>query len=287
MDTVAASLCGLAVASGLLLAFFGWRNPPRPHLGREATVTRWRRSWGRLSQRRRLYFLAAVAAGVLIWLMTGWWVYLVLIPLGAIGLPWLLAAPPDRDVELLAALDRWISLISNSLPTGKSIRDAIRATRLQAPDLLQPQIKLLLARLDDQWSLRDAFFAMADALGTPEADTVLAALMMAAERGGTGASATLRSLSENIQDHLHAARDIATERAKPRVVVRQVTMICVVVLGVAFIFGGEFFLPYRTPFGLAILLVLLTCYAATLYMLRRMTKPTPRLRLLDSGGQRG
>lgn len=283
MDVIAAALSGLVVVCGLLMITAGWRTPPNPRTGKESLVTRWQRSWGLLPKSRRLYLLVAVVAGVLTWLVTGWWLYLVLVPVAAIGLPWLLAAPPDHDVELLAALDRWISLISNSLPTGKSIRDAIRATRLQAPELLAPQIKLLLARLDDQWTLRDAFFAMAKSLGTPEADTVLAALMLAAERGGTGASATLRSLSENIQDHLHAAREIATERAKPRVVVRQVTMICVVVLGVAFIFGGEFFAPYRTPLGLAILIVLLACYAATLYMLRRMTKPKPRLRLLDAG----
>lgn len=284
MDMILAALCGILVVVGAILATNGWRHPAAPRSSGPSFFARLASRWERSSRAKRLLVIGSVAIGILASLLTGWWIFAILVPAGMLGLPWLLNPPPDDDVDLLAALDRWIGLISNSLPTGKSIRDAIRATRGQAPALLQPDIRLLLARLDDGWTLRDAFFAMADDLGSPESDTVLAALMLASERGGTGAAATLSALSENIQDHLRAAREITTERAKPRVVVRQVTMICVVVLTIAMLFGGEYFLPYRSHVGLAILIALLACYAGTLFMLRRMTKPKPRLRLLDAGG---
>ena len=98
---------------------------------------------------------------------------------------------------------------------------------------------------------------MADDLDAPDADAVLAALPLAAERGGTGATATLNALADSIQDRLKAQREIETERAKPRIVVRQVTIVTVSVLALALMFGRDFFAPYGTPVGQVILLSLL------------------------------
>ena len=109
---------------------------------------------------------------------------------------------------------------------------------------------------------------------------MLAALSLAADRGGTGATATLNALADSIQDRLKAQREIETERAKPRIVVRQVTLITLVVLGLALTFGREFFAPYGTPVGQVILLCLLALYVASLVMLRRMTLPRRRERIL-------
>lgn len=286
MGALIAAACGLLVVGGFVAVVMGWRGAG---LARPARTTRpvWttvRTAWTGQPRTQRLTASASIIGGVLASLITGWWVFAALVPAAAIGLPWLLAEPPNREVDLLAALDRWVSLIATSLPTGKSIRDAIRTTRRQAPPMLERPVTLLLARLDDRWPARDAFEAMADELDSPSADTVLAALALASERGGTGASQTLRALSDNIQDHLKASREIETERAKPRIVVRQVTTLSVVVLGFAFVFGSEFFVPYRSPIGLAVLVVLLAAYVACLVMLRRMTTPAPRARLLARSG---
>ena len=109
-----------------------------------------------------------------------------------------------------------------------------------------------------------------------------AALALAAERGGTGATATLHALADSIQDRLKAQREIETERAKPRIVVRQVTVVTVLALAAALLFGREFFAPYSTPTGQIILVSLLALYVASLLMLRRMTMPRRRDRILRS-----
>ncbi|PIF02063.1 MAG: hypothetical protein CR979_01620 [Propionibacterium sp.] len=210
----------------------------------------------------------------------------MLIPLGILILPWLLSTPENQDLEILASLDRWVHAITSSLHTGKSIKDAIRATRAQVPTNLQRPVQLFLARLDERWPTRDAFYAMANDINSPDADMVIAALALASERGGTGAVATLDALSENISERLSAAREISVERAKPRVVVRQVTIITMAFTGVGLVFGSSFLEPYKTPIGMVILLTLIAAYLGSLLILRQMSIPKSRDRLL-LGGRNG
>lgn len=131
-------------------------------------------------------------------------------------------------------------------------------------------------------SSAQALLGLADELDSPDADAVIASLILAADRGGTGATATLAALADTIADRLKAMREIEAERAKPRIVVRQVTGITVVVLALAFLFGREFFAPYGTPLGQAILAALLASYVASLAFLRRLTLPRRRERILRS-----
>jgi len=191
-----------------------------------------------------------------------------------------LSAPSNRDLAVLEALDRWVRTLGSLLPTGRSISDAIRVSVGQAPALLAPHLRLLTARLDDRWTSGQALLALADELDSPDADAVLAALSLAAERGGTGASATLVALADNIQDRLRALREIETERAKPRFVVRQVTVITLVVLSLALLFGGSFFAPYGSGLGQILLTALVFAYLGSLLLLRRLTVPRPRQRIL-------
>jgi Flp pilus assembly protein TadB len=191
-----------------------------------------------------------------------------------------LSAPSNRDLAVLEALDRWVRSLASLLPTGRSISDAIRVSVGQAPALLVPHLRLLTARLDDRWTTAQALLSLADELDSPDADAVLAALSLAADRGGTGATATLAALADNIQDRLRALREIETERAKPRIVVRQVTLITLVVLGLALVFGGSFFAPYGSPLGQLLLAALVFAYLGALLFLRRLTLPRPRQRIL-------
>jgi Flp pilus assembly protein TadB len=196
-------------------------------------------------------------------------------------LPPLLASPRNRDLELLEALDRWVRLLVATLATGVSIPDAIRATRRQAPELLIGPVDQLVARLDDRWTIRQTLLATADDLASPDADAVLAALVLAAERGGTGAVETLQALADSIADRIRTSRDIEAERAKPRIVVRQVTVLTLVILGGAIVLGRDFFAPYGTWYGQLILAGLLASYLGSLVWLRRLTTPRRRERILQ------
>lgn len=279
MGTLAAALCGMLIVGGVVAAVVGWLDRREP--GRPPT-----RAWFDLARLRRFGMRQIALAGgwlvvgVLAATLTGWTLLAVLAPVVGLAVPHLLGKPSDTEVRLLEALDRWVRSLAAILPTGRSIGDAIRVSARQAPEPLAAPLSLVVQRLDDRWTLSAALRALADDLDSPDADAVLAALSLAAERGGTGAQATLTALADSIQDRLRALREVETERAKPRIVVRQVTMITLVVLAGALVFGGSFFEPYRTPLGQVILTVLIAAYLGALLGLRRMALPRPRQRIL-------
>lgn len=274
----AAVFCGALIFGGVVVVIKGFNSP-------SATIPRlstrlWTTPVDKSTRRRWILVLAALVAGLVAAGFTGWWLLVLIVPGVAVVLPLLLSAPANRELELLQAIDRWVRTLGSLLPTGRSISDAIRISVRQAPPLLAGNLRRLSARLDDRWSIEQSLWAMADELDSPDADAVLAALALAAQRGGTGAGATLTALADNLQDRLRALREISTERAKPRFVVRQVTLITAVVLGLALVFGGSFFAPFGSPVGQVILAGLVSAYLASLLFLRRMTLPRPRQRIL-------
>lgn len=242
--------------------------------------TRLRTRARELTPRQRMVVAAALLAGLVAFALTRWVVMLILVPVAVLGLPVLLRAPRNRELELLQDLDRWVRGLATSLPTGKSITDAIRATRRQAPAGLAEPVAVVVARLDARWNTADALRAMADDLASPDSDAIIAALMLASERGGVGASQTLEALSDAIQERLRARREIEAERAKPRIVVQQITLITAVVLLVGLLAGGDFFAPYGTALGQVILASLITAYIGSLVILRNKTLPRRRERIL-------
>lgn len=278
--TALVTLLGAATVAGIVLVIAGFHTPPTTSRtpSRSGTTARLRDLTTKYAWRLALGLVGGIGFAAL----TGVTVMVLVVPIAVIGLPMLLGAPPNRDVEMLQALDRWVRSLAAMLPTGRSITDAIRLSQRQAPERLAGPLRLLVARLDDRWTSGEALRAMADELDSADADAVLAALALAAERGGTGAAATLHALADTIQDRLRAQREIETERAKPRIVVRQVTIISVAVLALALVFGRAFFEPYATPTGQVILACLLAAYVLSLIVLRRMTMPRRRERILRS-----
>lgn len=282
MNPVAAGLSLFAVIAGLLLVVDGLHPRDRglstaPSTRLWTTVENW---WARQTRRSRTQLVGSGVFAVVAFLITGWPIVLVALPLATVGLPALLSEPRNRDIEILEALDRWVRALAASLPTGKSIPDAIRTTCGQAPGLLRAPLRVMVARLDARWTTREALLALADDLDCPDADAVLAALVLAAQRGGVGATSILDELADTIQARLRALREIEAERAKPRVVVRQVTMISLVAIGLALLTQPDYFRPYRTPLGQVIMLAELACYLASLAFMRRLTRPRRRERIL-------
>lgn len=285
--TALVALCGALVSAGLALVVAGLVPQVHPQQEAARSLT-WAQRWAQLTRRpegvagrrRDIRLALAVGAGLLGYAVSGWVVWLLVVPLAVFALPALLADPPTPAIDQLGALDRWVHGLVATMPTGQSIADAIRTSRRTAPALLAPHVERVVRRLDQRWSVRDALREMADHLRTPEADAVLAALGLAAHRGGTGATATLTSLSGTIEQTLAAHREIEAERAKPRIVVRQVTAITLGMLAVAFVFGRDFFTPYSTPLGQALLLGLVAAYLGSLAMMRRLTRPRVRQRIL-------
>ncbi len=287
MNPLLAAVCGALVTGGAALLAAGAAR--RPRLSTAESTHLWTRATGQLrtreGRRAALKVGAALLAGLVFFALTGWPLMLLLAPAAVLGIPMLLAAPTHHDIDLLQALDRWVRSLAATLPTGRSVAESVRLSLKQAPELLREPLSVTVLRMDDRWSTPDALRALADELGSPDADAVVAALVLAADRGGTGAAATLTALSESIQDRLRALREIETERSKPRIVVRQVTIITLVFLGGSLLLGRTFFEPYGTPLGQVILTGLIAAYVGSLVILRRMTLPRRRERILTSGSR--
>ncbi|MGI8459420.1 MAG: type II secretion system F family protein [Propionibacteriaceae bacterium] len=281
-----AALAGLLLVGGVVAVAVGLRPTP---VTRSAPVpssltTRWawltRRPPGRRGRRRDLWLAVAVSLGVLVAALSGWFVAILLVPLLLVGLPAILSTPPQREAELLEALDRWVRSLVATLPTGRSIPDAIRLSHRTAPALLTEPLGLLIARLNGRWPTEEALVRFADELDSPDADGVVAALILAANRGSTGATATLAELADSIQAQLRGRREIETERAKPYVVVRQVTVITVITAGVVVVLGRSFFAPYLTVTGQIILTGLVSAYFASLLFMRFRARAVRHDRIL-------
>ena len=281
----------VAVAVGgvgmMVLALVGGPGKPDRATARSGYSLRRSRlatTWGNLTPTHHRLLVAGLVAGVVVAALTRWMPALVIAPLLVAGVPGLLTDPPNRDVIVLQSLDRWVRALTASLLTGRSVPDAIRATRRQAPEAIAEAVTLAGLRLDERWPLPEAMAAFADDVDHPEADAVAAALVVAGQRG-TGAAATLGALADALQDRLTAARDVDNERAKPRIVVRQVTVIIVVVMAVSLITSPAYFAPYGHGLGPWLAVVLALVYVGALAKLRAASTPAvrPRLRLRLTG----
>lgn len=285
MTSILAITAGLLITGGVLAITYGLQRKTRPASQRTESLQEWwarttRRPSGSRGRRRDVILLCSVMIGCLTAMLTGWLILIVVLPLLALGLPYLLILPQPRDIELLEALDRWVRSLAATLATGKSITDAIRISRRTAPALLADEINMLVRRLNNRWETRDALMRFADAIDSPDADGVVAALILASSRGANGASVTLQALADSIQGQLKGRRAIEVERSKPYIVVRQVTVISLSTLVLVFLLSPDFFAPYRTPVGQTLLSALLIIYVASLVLMRRKAQQPDRPRIL-------
>ena len=285
MTSILAITAGLLIIGGLLGIVYGLRRQIRPASQRSESIQQWwarvtRRPQGSPGRQRDLILLLSMIIGCLLAMLTGWLILIVVLPLLALGLPYLLILPKPRDIQLLEALDRWVRSLAVTLGTGKSIIDAIRISRRTAPPLLADEINLLVTRVNNRWETRDALMRFADAIDSPDVDGVVAALILASSRGANGASVTLQALADSIQAQLKGRRVIEVERSKPYVVVRQVTVISLSTLVLVFLLSPNFFAPYRTPLGQTLLSALLIIYLASLLLMRRKAHQPDRPRIL-------
>jgi tight adherence protein B len=285
VTSILAITAGLLIIGGLLGIVYGLRRQIRPASQRTESIQQWwarvtRRPQGSRGRQRDLILLLSMIIGCLLAMLTGWLILIVVLPLLALGLPYLLILPKPRDIQLLEALDRWVRSLAVTLGTGKSITDAIRISRRTAPPLLADEINLLVTRLNNRWETRDALMRFADVIDSPDVDGVVAALILASSRGANGASVTLQALADSIQAQLKGRRVIEVERSKPYVVVRQVTVISLSTLVLVFLLSPNFFAPYRTPLGQTLLSALLIIYLASLLLMRRKAHQPDRRRIL-------
>ena len=255
-------------------------SPPSPTRSRPALLKP-------LTQRSKRLLLVGVGGGVLAWLITGWALALLAVPVAVVGVPVLLSnSGAETRIGRLEAMEEWTRSLSGVLTVGIGLEQALVATQRSTPAAIRPEVGRLVARLRSRWDTEDAVRAFADELDDATGDLVAANLILAARRRGAGLAQVLVSLAESVSADVRARRQIEADRAKPRATARWVTIISVGVLVVLAI-SGTYVEPYRSPLGQVILVTLLTTYVATLVWMKRMAIGKPLARFLSAAHAAG
>jgi Flp pilus assembly protein TadB len=243
----------------------------------------YRSNFGR---RRQLLALVGLLAGVVLWLVTGWFVLLIAAPAAAIGVPVLLGRGNEAEVlARLEALETWTRSLAGLTVTGYSLEQTVAASLNSTPDAIRPYVGTLVARLNARWVTKDALQMFADELSDPTGDLIVAHLLLAEKVRGAGLANALDDLAEIILEDVKVRRQIETDRSKPRSSVRIITITTLALLALI-PFIGQFMEPYRTVPGQVALSVWLIVYVVLLVWLKRITIGKQPPRILDNPRER-
>lgn len=264
MIVLVPALAGALLVGGLIALLVGLR--PAPVIDRPSRARR----TIELSRQTRILLLSGAAAGVVAFLVTGWVLALIAVPVAFVGLPVLLSSSSaTARIKRLEAMEEWTRSLAGVLTVGVGLEQALVATLRSTPAAIAPEVTRLVARLRARWVTEDALRAFADELDDATGDLVAANLILGARRRGAGLASVLEGLAESVAADVRARRQVEADRAKPRATARSVTLISVGVL-VILALSGTYVEPYQSPLGQIVLVALLAAYVATLVWMKRM-----------------
>lgn len=272
-------LCLLIAVTGVILvvvAVAGRRAdaglPTRRALRAQATR--------RFTRAQQIQLLGGAAVGLVFALFTGWWLLVIVVPVGAIGLPWLLQkGPEEHAIAKLDALESWTRSLAGLTVAGAGLERTIAASLSSCPEAIRPEVTQLVARLNARWSTTAALQAFADDLNDETGDVLVMHLLRKAELRGSGLAAALEDLAKSIFERVKMRRQIEADRATPRNEARFVVYFTVALL-VLLVLAQQYSAPYGTPIGQALFAVYLIGYALVLLWMRRISRGEQAPRLL-------
>ena len=281
MIALVPALAGALIVSGIIGVFLGLR-PTRGPEKRPSSRRVWRLQ--NLDRTSRLLLLGGLGAGVIAWLVTGWMLAVIAVPIATVGLPMLLSAGSAASrIQRLEAMEECTRSLSGVLTVGVGLEQALVATLRSTPAAITPEVTRLVARLRARWVTEDALRAFADELDDSTGDLIAANLILGARRRGAGLSSVLEGLAESVAADVRARRQVEADRAKPRATARWVTLISAGVLVILAV-SGSYVAPYKSPFGQVILISLLSAYVSTLVWMKRMAVGRNLPRFLGTQG---
>lgn len=284
MTPFAAALAGVALIGGLLLLIVGLIPAPvkaRPP-GRTNRVKSWLTGGGTdaRGRRQRQMLVVGIVVGMVLFLLTGWFVMIVIAPAALVGVPLLLGRGRGGNVVgRLEAMEEWTRALAGVLTVGVGIEQAITATVRSAPAPIHAEVTQLAARLRARWSTVAALRAFADDLNDATGDLIATSLILGAKRRGTGLANVLEGLAETVAQDVRVRRQIEADRAKPRTTARVVTIITLGVLGLMML-NGDYIEPYGSGLGQIVLVVLLSLYVLCLLWMQSITRSRPLPRIM-------
>jgi Flp pilus assembly protein TadB len=272
--TLLAALAGGLIAAGLVLGvreLAGGRRetvrPARP-TRRALTVPQWWR------------LLAAVPAGLIMLLLTGWPVAGLAAAAAVVFLPRLnFVRGQRRRTEMLEGLEQWVRRLGDMLTASRGLEEALEASARTAPAAIAQPVAALARRLSARAGTEAALRAFAADIADPAADRIAAALIIAGRRGG-GVREVLNALAAMLARDVAARRDIEAERAVHRTTVRWIAVF-IGAFTVFAVLNRAYSAPFGTVPGELVLAFVAGLYALGLYWLHRLAVMPAPGRFLD------
>lgn len=282
VSIAAAAAAGMTAVAGLVLVVVGLYGQP-PQAGRPpgGLVVWWRSvSRGRSAPRGRLArVLAGGAAGLVVWLVSGWPVAGLAVVTAVVGFPALFGAGrvARRRIERLEALESWTRRLADLRAAGTGLEHALTASVRTCPAPIRGEVDLLAGRLRAGWRADAALYAFADDLDEVSGDLVVAVLLRQAERRGGGLTPVLNDLADTVAEEVSLRRRVDADRAKPRTTARWVTVITLSVAGLGLL-NPDYVRPYASAAGQVALALIVIAFVACLVWMHRVTlgRPEPR-----------
>jgi tight adherence protein B len=272
------TLSGLLISGGVVMAVAAVRSVGIRPAG-SAPV--------RPSPRPRItrLHLSALAAGVLVLLITGWPVA-ALATVGTVAfIPKVLGGgkASKQVITTSEALSDWTRRLADLIGSGAagSTREALRRSLSSAPEPIVPAVTNLVTRMGPQ-GVEPALRQFADEVGDPAADRIAMVLILRERNGGPGLAEVLTALATDLDDRSRMVREVEAERAKPRANMRTIVVVTLVLVFGMTLFARTFLSGYSTPLGQVALLVVVAIFGTALRWMRRLSDPpTPPRILVD------
>jgi tight adherence protein B len=224
--------------------------------------------------------LAAVGAGVLVLLLTGW-------PVAALGVAGAVVFVPrvlgggkagKRLIIRTEALADWTRRLADLIASGaaSSTRDALARSASSAPAAIEVEVGHMVSRMGPQ-GLETALRRFAREVGDPAAEKIAGQLILRERNGGPGLVDVLTALASDLEDRARMVREVEAERAKPRGNMRTILSVTgALVAGMMLLARTRTFLSsYSSPLGQALLVVVVLVFATALRWMRRLSDPPP------------
>ena len=288
MVALAAVLCGALAGVGMFAAALGLQK--RPATDRKARLRKFRAQATRIelssssSDTLAMVGLAA-ALGFGAWYATGWPVgALIGVTTGAMG-PVMFRAPRRRRAftDEIEAYSQWTEQIRDLVSASGSLFEAVTVSADQAPPLLRPKV-VQMASIARALGLPAALDWFAAEMDSPFADRLVLGMKIAWDSGARVSEAfesTARAMRAEVE--MRRRNEVANARAWTQVVsIIGVTVVSVLFM---FVFNKEYFDPFGSVIGQAVLLAVGGLIFGNVYWVLKLSESGIPVRLLAADGE--
>jgi Flp pilus assembly protein TadB len=233
----------------------------------------WLNLVGARSFQFRLAQLTIPFAFVVMLVVTGWAVVagsvaLLVAAIPGIGRPYIQGR---NEQELVDGIATWTEQLRDTLAGAHGLEQAIVATSVHAPLVLQTQVKKLASYIG-YGSLEDGLRRFGDELNNSTADFVVAALVTASQHQARDLGMLLTQIAQCARDESKMRSRVWVGRARTRSAVKIIaTVIALFVLGL-FLFNRPYLQPYSSIQGQVVLSGILGVFAVSLSLMQSMAK---------------